>query len=99
MNFRILGIARQDLQSAARYYEEESTGLGFDFLDEFESTMARVLQSPNAWQMISARHRRCLLRRFPYGVIYALHEAEIIVVGVMDLRRAPTRISERFHLP
>jgi toxin ParE1/3/4 len=34
-------------------------------------------------------HRRCLTRRFPFGVIYTVGDDEIVVVAVMNLRREP----------
>ena len=33
--------------------------------------------------------RRCLLKRFPYGVIYHLDEQEILVIAIAHLHRKP----------
>ena len=46
---------------------------------------------PDAWPCINSSIRRCLLRRFPYGIIYAYNKQkeEIIVLAVMHLHRDP----------
>jgi plasmid stabilization system protein ParE len=89
MNYRLLSPARQDLAEAAAYYEDAIPGLGLEFLDEIERTISRILQQPEAWARLSERHRRCLTRRFPYGVIYSLENGEVVIAAVMNLRRHP----------
>ena len=95
MSYRLLSVADTELAEAAKWYEAQATGLGQEFLDEFEAVMGRIMRFPEAWTRIGARHRRCLFRRFPYAVLYAHTAAEIIVVGVIDLRRDPQRIQQR----
>ena len=95
MTYRLLSVADTELSQAAKWYEAQATGLGQEFLDEFESVMGRIMGFPEAWRRIGARHRRCLFRRFPYAVLYSQTEAEIIVAGVIDLRRDPQHIEQR----
>jgi toxin ParE1/3/4 len=47
--------------------------------------------------MDDSQVRRCLIHRFPYGVIYALNEeeSEIFILAVMHLHREPGYWSER----
>ncbi|MBM3883340.1 MAG: type II toxin-antitoxin system RelE/ParE family toxin [Verrucomicrobia bacterium] len=95
MNYRLLSIADAELAEAARWYETQAPGLGQEFLDEFEAVMDRIMRFPEAWRRIGTRHRRCLLRRFPYAVLYSQSETEITVAGVIDLRRDPQRMEKR----
>jgi len=44
---------------------------------------------PEAWSKMSENTRRCLVNRFPYGVIYSTNEEEIIILAVMQLNREP----------
>jgi len=78
-----------------KYYEQQSPGLGADFLDEFESTIGRICQCPEAWKQVSRNHRRSLLRRFPYAVLYYHASDEIIVSGVMNLHMDPEKQQRR----
>ena len=89
MNFRLLPPARQELRDAARYYEDCVPGLGHDFLQEVRETIHRIIQWPQAWQPLDEEIRRCRTHRFPYGIIYAVENGEVLIVSVMHLHRHP----------
>lgn len=92
IKFRIFSAAARDLANAVEYYETQSSGLGSDFLDEFERTVSRICRFPDAWALVSSRMRRCLMRRFPYAVFYSRNNEEIIIAGVADLRMNPEKL-------
>jgi len=95
MTYRLLAVAETELADATFWYEEQVSGLGREFLDEFESVVERVLVFPEAWKRVGGRHRRCLFRRFPFAVLYSRLGNEIIVAGVIDLRRDPRVMEDR----
>jgi plasmid stabilization system protein ParE len=95
MNYRLLQPAELELAQAASWYEGQAAGLGLEFLDEFEAAMERVTQFPEAWTKVSARHRRCLFRRFPFAVIFSHSGGQIKVAAIADLRRNPERAEKR----
>lgn len=97
MNFRLLTPATEDLARIAHYYDRQYSGLGREFLDEFDAVMSKVCIFPSAWKQIGARHRRCLFSRFPYAVLYTTSLESIVVSGVMDLRSDPERFLERIR--
>jgi len=71
VTYRFLSPAQQDLVEAIEYYENASSGLGLEFLDEVERTVSRILLHPEAWTSVGEHHRRCRMRRFPYGLLYS----------------------------
>lgn len=89
MNIRILEKAQNELEDAVDYYNQDCPGLGFEFADEVFRTIARVSDNPVAWQKISARTRRCITHRFPYGVLYQIRKEELLIVSIMHLHRHP----------
>ena len=89
MTYRFLSPAESDLAQAMYYYDRASPGLGLEFLNEVERTVQRIILNPEAWTRVSSHSRRCRTRRFPYGVFYSIHEDEVVISGVMDLRRHP----------
>jgi len=89
MTYRLLSPAREELAAAALWYENQSTGLGQRFLNEFDSVMSLILRFPDAWKPVGRRHRRCRFRRFPYAVLYSNVGSEILVAGVIDFRKDP----------
>ena len=89
MTYRFLSPARAELAEALSYYESASPGLGLEFLDEVERTISRIALQPEAWTRISENHRRCLMRRFPFAIIYSVEQDELLITAVMNLRRHP----------
>lgn len=89
MTYRFLSPAERELAEAVAYYEQAVPGLGREFLDEIERTIARILSYPEAWTRVSKRHRRCRTRRFPYGVIYSVENDVVLITAVFHLRRHP----------
>lgn len=77
------------MNEAARFYEERSPGLGRDFLEEIERTIDSLVAHPESGPRISRNLRRRIVRRFPFGVIYAVETDRIIIVAIMHLRRRP----------
>lgn len=39
--------------------------------------------------MVHGRVRRCLIRRFPYGIFYILADRKIVVLAVLHVRKEP----------
>jgi len=97
MKYRILSVAAGDMADAIKFYESQSSGLGLEFLDEFECVMQRIFSCPNAWTSVSPNQRRCFFRRFPFSVLYAQNKSEILVTAIMDLRIDPFRQQERIR--
>ena len=81
--------AETEFVKAVEYYEEHEEGLGLDFTVEIYSTIERILAHPRAWPVIEGDIRRSLVRRFPYGLLYAEEGHKIFVVAVMHLHREP----------
>jgi plasmid stabilization system protein ParE len=95
MTYRFLSPAQQELARAMEYYDRSVPGLGLQFLDELERTVHRILLQPEAWTRLSENHRRCRMRRFPYGVIYSLERDTVLIVAVFHLHRHPDSWKER----
>jgi hypothetical protein len=97
MIVRILSCAEEELVQAVSYYNEQCPGLGFEFAAETKAALARVTDFPDAWPRFSPRTRRCLLDRFPFGVLYRWDGEEILVLAFMHLQRSPTRWQDRLR--
>ena len=89
MRLEVLSSAERELRHAVDYYNREGPGLGYELAAEVKSVFDRILAFPEAWPQFSARTRRCIVNRFPYGVIYQIRDRKILVVAIMHLRRDP----------
>ena len=87
MKFLFHPEAETEFAQAIEYYEEKEEGLGYDFAVEVYITIERILAYPKAWPFLEGEIRRSLVKRFPYGILYAEEDKEIFIVAVMHLHR------------
>ena len=83
-------LAERELNDAAQYYELESPGLGSSFLQEVDRCLRLIDEHPEAGVVLRGAVRRCLLRRFPYAILYKPSAVGVRVLAVMNLKRRPT---------
>ena len=83
--------ARAELLGAATYYEEQSDGLGGQFVDEAQRVLDLLAESPGFGSPVPGHeaYRRWSLRRFPYRVIYRVDRDVLFVLAVAHERRRP----------
>jgi plasmid stabilization system protein ParE len=86
-----------ELREAAEFYEESRKGLGKEFLKDVETALDSNARRPKLWRKLRGRFRRCLVHRFPYGIIYAVEDDTVYVAAVMHLRREPGYWDRRRH--
>lgn len=82
-------LAEEEMNEAARFYEGRLSGLGDDFLDEFERCVSQIVSYPESGQRCYEYFRRSLIARFPFSVVYELLPNGILIVAVAHQRRRP----------
>lgn len=88
--------ARAELVEAARYYRVEAgPGVAEAFSEEFQRTLGKVLEHPEAGAVIANRRRRYLFHRFPYSLIYRITEDGVHIVAVAHQSRRPNYWARR----
>jgi toxin ParE1/3/4 len=83
--------AREELLAAAVWYEDQRAGLGDELLSAVDAALARVASSAAAFppDPFDDRARRALLPRFPYAIVFVLHENTARVVAFAHAKRLP----------
>ncbi len=76
-----------ELQAIRSYYDNQSPGLGRQFIDEFEHQVLVLASQPERWMVVTADIRRCLMRRFPYIIYFRKLDPERIRVTVVTHQR------------
>ena len=89
MKVSFLTLAQQELDNAVVWYNQQTEGLGQEFLDELDRTVRRAISFPLSCPEIEPGIRRGLIPRFPYGLIYGVDGDTIVVVAVAHLHRRP----------
>jgi toxin ParE1/3/4 len=72
-----------------QYYAEQRTEVAQAFINAVEDAVYRVRESPTRWTVLDEDVRRCLTRKFPYGVLYTIEQDYILILAVMHCSREP----------
>lgn len=86
---RFLAQARAELDEAFEWYETQAVGLGYEFLNTVDQAIRLIKSYPQMFEQTGDDLRRCLLPRFPYGIIYGLDGGKIVIVAVAHLKKKP----------
>jgi plasmid stabilization system protein ParE len=89
MKIRFLVAAQYELDEAYDWYEAQSKGLGGQLVEETRLAVRRVAVFSESCQEIAPGIRRCLIRRFPYALIYRTTGEELVILAVMHQHRKP----------
>lgn len=90
-NLIVTEIAELHVVETCLYYEEQQPGLSERFLNELENAYKKIAEHPQYYSYISSKdgYRDVCLNKFPYVVIYQIHENDVIVVDVFNTHRQP----------
>jgi toxin ParE1/3/4 len=97
MSYKFHPEALIEFSEAVLYYSEKSPELGSAFYIEVESVIQRVIVNPTLFRIIEEDVRRCLTKRFPYGVLYTIEEDYILIVAIMHCSRDPSFWKDRIR--
>ena len=89
--------AREEFLAAIDYYNNVEPGLGMAFYAEVESAIALVETYPDMWTEIGDNIRRCLVRRFPYAILYSKEANRVFIYAIMHTKRKPCYWYDRLN--
>ena len=95
MNVRLISPANLELDEAIKYYDHQLPGLGFRFLQEVSAAIERIRLMPYAWSKVGERTRRCILKGFPYALLFVVETKEVLITAVAHLHRDPEHYQDR----
>lgn len=86
-----------DVTEAAAWYDSQQSGLGAEFRDEIIQVFDALAQNP---LLNCRRHPRKNIRwrypdRFPYRVIYEVHEDVVVIAAVLHAAKHDRRWKNR----
>ncbi|MDY6912835.1 MAG: type II toxin-antitoxin system RelE/ParE family toxin [Planctomycetota bacterium] len=81
--------AESEFIESYRWYEEQSTGLGEEFLRCVDACLLSIQRNPKQYAIVHKKVRRALTRRFPFGVFYLVERDAVVVLAIFHLSRDP----------
>src|SRR5437867_13124968 len=70
--------ALTDYQGSFDWYRARSEKAAVGFEAAVAAGLQRVVENPEGYALVDERHRRCLLRRYPFGIIFRILRDEIL---------------------
>ncbi len=94
MKVRVLQSAEESLAEGVRFYEDQSVGLGRDFLHALLADIGLLARHGGIHARRFGFH--CSVsKRFPFAIYYLLDGDEVKVHAVLDSRRDPAWIRRK----
>jgi plasmid stabilization system protein ParE len=81
--------AQAEYSAAVRWYEEHSPRAAIRFEKEVERVLDLIVAGPDIFPKYDAENRFAIVNRFPYSVVYQVHERAVYVVAVAHASRLP----------
>ncbi len=83
--------------SLSERYQEIYPGVGFGLtlISSCREAASPEGFVPEAWTKIGLRTRRCILKGFPYALLYAIEKDDILITVVANLHRDPEHYRNR----
>jgi len=98
--FRVQPEAAEELDRAARWYEDRRSGLGLRFLDSVDATLTQIGRFPEAGAAVARVSpdlgvRRAPIKGFPYQLVYVETAEAVEILAFAHDRRRPGYWLER----
>jgi len=82
-------LAEEEMIQAAGFYESQQSGLGKRFLISVQDGMNRMALNPRLYPIIYLDVRRCLVKTFPFSILFREKRDKLVVMAVMHMHRDP----------
>lgn len=83
--------ARDDIAAAYQWYEEQSLGLGMDFLRCIKVSLNPIQQQPLIHQIVQENYRRAFVRRFPYSIFFEATDNQTVIYAAFHCSQNPEK--------
>jgi plasmid stabilization system protein ParE len=81
--------ASAEMLESARFFDEKSAGLGSDLITAIQESTRRIAKFPESGPIEKWNIRKCLVRGFPFTLLYEAGQDQIYIVAVMHQHRRP----------
>jgi len=95
MRFKILkyAIVDDEILNAVNYYASISPALGLKFEDNIEKALDELEKNPeNYFNLEDKKHRRIIIDKFPYALIYCVDNDSVILKMLFPLLKNPGKL-------
>ena len=80
-------LAKADIEREARWYDQQKSGLGEEFVNELDRVIGTIAEQPLRYSIRFGQWRRANLRRFPQAVFYQVFDDQPVIFAVLHAKR------------
>jgi len=95
MIIRFTPEAETELAEAREWYAHQREDLDIEFMQSVDDALSRIVTNPHQNPNVYRSLRRCVVRRFPFAILYDIALDEVEVIAVFHSRRDPERWTSR----
>jgi plasmid stabilization system protein ParE len=85
----LLPAARGDYDESFDWYAGRSPAAARHFSMAVDEALRLIGQSPQMFAVVDTVHRACLLKQFPYSIVYRVEPKRALVVAIAHVKRRP----------
>nr|MDF0365700.1 type II toxin-antitoxin system RelE/ParE family toxin [Nodosilinea sp. TSF1-S3] len=79
--------ALAEYSQAIQYYAEQRVDLAQAFNDAVENAVYPLREAPNCYPSVAPGIRRCIVRKFPYSILYMVEADSILILQLPTASR------------
>jgi len=95
LKVRFIYPSGEELDETIKYYDHQLPGLGLKFYMEVKNSIDRIIDFPEAWTQIGKYTRRCLIKSFPYSILYTVDDEILLILAIAHMHRNPEYYKNR----
>ena len=81
--------AALEFEEAVRFYRARGPTLGDRFAHDVRAAIRKILETQTRWRVLEGDLRLCLVRVFPYSVLYTLEQDYVLIIAIRHGKREP----------
>jgi plasmid stabilization system protein ParE len=82
--------AEAEFDRAELWYGAQSHAAAVGFVNAFRLALTRIVANPFQYQIVDDEIRRAPIARYPYGLLYAVSDDEIVILSCFHGSRDPS---------
>jgi plasmid stabilization system protein ParE len=84
---RVRFEAREEIDSAFDWYFQRSPKAADAFLTDVDASLAQIASRPQIHPRYTQNTRRCILKKFPYSLVFQEKDDIILVIALAHAKR------------
>jgi plasmid stabilization system protein ParE len=89
MKISFFPSANIEFLDAIDFYDYHSPELGLAFKKELFEALDFIQLFPNSWQKVGPHTHKCVLKKFPYVLLYIIDGEQLLISAVAHQHRHP----------